>query len=89
MGWRRDWCRSWGIDGLSHIALKNEIAQLSEMQEAKKKELALQIEEFKKGLETKREQAEENWETFNDEFSKEHMQILGRLSIYFHKLWLV
>ncbi len=47
------------------------------MQEAKKKELALQIEEFKKGLETKREQAEENWETFNDEFPKGHKQILG------------
>jgi hypothetical protein len=44
--------------------------------EAKKKELGLQIEEFKKGLNTKREQTEGNWETFNAEFSQGHKQNL-------------
>jgi len=57
--------------------LDEEIAQLGEMHEAKKKELELQIEEFKKGLKTKRGQAEENWETFSAEFSQGHKQILG------------
>ena len=57
--------------------LDEEVAQLSEMQEAKKKEFKLQIEEFKKGLETKRGQAQENWETFSTEFSQGHKQIVG------------